>query len=274
MGRVQQLVVGSVHCLVVDDGDLAVPPEVIFPREHRERWPRFETDAEGRIVLSVNCLVVWSGGQTILVDAGNGTRPSARFPGGGQLAQQLAAEGIEPDVVVLTHPHSDHVGGTTFLKDGQLAPTFPRARHLLASADWHWATVERQPIAPHVEQTLIPMHEWRLLDLVEPDLTITDEVTIVSAPGHTPGNAVVRVHSGAETLFFVGDLIHHTAEIYDPELIADGDALPHLVPGARRRVFDQILAEDALVTASHLPFPGLGKLVSGNGNLTFHALDG
>jgi hypothetical protein len=99
MARVHRLQVGSVACALVDDGDLAVSPEVIFPRAHPERWPTFETNAQGRLVLSVNCLVIWSGGKTILIDAGNGTRPGARFPGGGQLAGQLAAESIEPDVV-------------------------------------------------------------------------------------------------------------------------------------------------------------------------------
>jgi hypothetical protein len=36
-------------------------------------------------------------------------------------------------------------------------------------------------------------------------------------------------------------------------------------------VFEQILGSDALVTASHLPFPGLGRLARANGKLTFRA---
>ena len=82
--------VGSVDCELVDDGLLAVPPEIIFPSSRREAWPPIETDADGRLVLSVNCLLVWSGGQTILVDAGNGNRPGARFAGGGELLKAMS----------------------------------------------------------------------------------------------------------------------------------------------------------------------------------------
>jgi glyoxylase-like metal-dependent hydrolase (beta-lactamase superfamily II) len=110
-----------------------------------------------------------------------------------------------------------------------------------------------------------------LVDLTEPDLDLTEHVTILSAPGHTPGNSVIRIHSDGQTLFFLGDLIHHSAEITDPTLIADGDALPALVPAARVRVFEEILNEDALVTASHLPFPGLGHLLRDIGQIRFEA---
>jgi glyoxylase-like metal-dependent hydrolase (beta-lactamase superfamily II) len=261
--------VGTVECEVVDDGQLAVPPEIIFPAARRAEWPAIETNTDGRLALSVNCLLIRSDRQVILVDTGNGNRPGARFPGGGELLQHLSVAPGEVNVVLLTHPHSDHVGGTTQLRAGRLEPTFPHARHLLARADWDYVTVQRLPVAPHVEQTLIPLHDWGLLDLVGPDLPITDEVTMVSAPGHTPGNSVVRVRSVGEELFFLGDLIHHTAEIENVHLIADGDALPDLVPAARRRVFDQVLATDALVTASHLPFPGLGRLERSDGEVTF-----
>lgn len=58
-------------------------------------------------------VVVWSGGQTMLIDAGIGAE-FPDFPQTGRLALRLQAAGIEPTSVtdvVLTHQHVDHVGG-------------------------------------------------------------------------------------------------------------------------------------------------------------------
>src|SRR3546814_3336660 len=61
----------------------------------------------------LNVLVVRSGDQTILVDAGLGGEFPG-FPRAGQFPQRLAAAGIDlasVTDVVLTHMHMDHVGG-------------------------------------------------------------------------------------------------------------------------------------------------------------------
>jgi glyoxylase-like metal-dependent hydrolase (beta-lactamase superfamily II) len=66
----------------------------------------------------LNVVVVRSGGQTILIDAGLGVE-FPDFPRAGRLALRLEAAGIDPASVtdvVLTHMHMDHVGG--LLADG------------------------------------------------------------------------------------------------------------------------------------------------------------
>jgi glyoxylase-like metal-dependent hydrolase (beta-lactamase superfamily II) len=275
MSAIHRLKIGETECALVSDGDLQVPLEILFPRNRRELWPTVVTNAEGLLVLSVICLVIWSDGQVILVDAGNGTRPGGRWSGGGQLITSLAAAGVAPEdvtIVVFTHAHADHVDGTTYLRDGRVAPAFPNARHLLTRADWEYFTEQRQPVPRYVEETLIPLREWGLLDLVTADVSITSEVDLLSAPGHTPGNSVVRVASRGEALFFLGDLVHHPAEVEHLDLMPDGDVQPDLVPGSRKRIFDMALAQTGLSTASHLPFPGLGYLKRrDDGGYTFEA---
>jgi glyoxylase-like metal-dependent hydrolase (beta-lactamase superfamily II) len=272
MPTVHRLRIGTIDCALVNDGDLPVPLEILFPRERRELWPAVETNAEGSLVISVICLVVWSDGQVVLVDAGNGTRPGGRWPGGGRLIPALADAGLQPEeitTVVVTHGHADHVNGSTYLREGRLAPAFPNARHLLSQADWEYFTAQTKPTPRYIEETMLPLRDWGLLDLVTPDLHITSDVDLLAAPGHTPGNSVVRVASSGEALFFLGDLVHHIGEVQHLDLMPDGDVLPNLVPESRKRIFDMAIQQSALVTASHLPLPGLGTLVRRAGGYDF-----
>ena len=63
---------------------------------------------------SLNVVVVRSGNQTILIDAGLGLDPNLNLPRAGQLIKRLESAGIDlasVTDVVLTHMHMDHIGG-------------------------------------------------------------------------------------------------------------------------------------------------------------------
>ena len=63
---------------------------------------------------ALNVVLVRSGGQTILIDAGLGADPELNLPRAGQTIRRLEAAGIDLGAVtdvVLTHMHMDHVGG-------------------------------------------------------------------------------------------------------------------------------------------------------------------
>jgi glyoxylase-like metal-dependent hydrolase (beta-lactamase superfamily II) len=138
----------------------------------------------------------------------------------------------------------------------------------VSQADWDYFTEQSKPTPEYIEETIVPLRDWGLVDLVTPDLSITGQVDLLAAPGHTPGNSVVRVASGGETLFFLGDLVHYIGEVQHLDLMPDGDPLPHLVPASRKRIFDMAVQQSALVTASHLPLPAVGNLVRRDGATT------
>ena len=85
---------------------------------------------------SLNAVVVRSGGQTVLIDAGLGSDPDLHLPRAGQLIKRLTAAGIDlasVTDVVLTHMHMDHLGG--LLVDGVKDRLRPDLRIHVAAAE-------------------------------------------------------------------------------------------------------------------------------------------
>ncbi len=77
------------------------------------------------------CLLVKAGKQKVLIDTGaDGLAPAT-----GDLLKQLQVEGITPEeitAVVLTHAHSDHIGGVL---DTNRHPAFPNARYAISRTE-------------------------------------------------------------------------------------------------------------------------------------------
>ena len=270
--------VGALECASLNDGDLLLPPEIIFPVSRRAEWPTFRLDDQGRMAIAINCLLVKSGGQTVLVDTGNGTKLSNAWAGGGLLLSELAAAGVNPsdiDLVVVTHTHGDHIGGLTSVRDGRLTLTFPRARYVIPRADWDYFTApERVQQMAFVRESLLPLADTGRLDLVEGQADVTPDMRLLPTPGHTPGLSVVFVSSQGEMLLQMGDLFHHRVQIEDPGIVRQLDLLPDLVPGSRQKVIQLALERSAQVFAVHESSPGLGLMAREGERVVFRPKGG
>jgi glyoxylase-like metal-dependent hydrolase (beta-lactamase superfamily II) len=114
--------VGEIDVLVVSDGVLPLPTKMLGHNAHpavRGAWLNDMFLPPDAFDWSLNVVVVNSGGQTILIDAGLGFDPNLNLPRAGKLIKRLEAAGIDLESVtdvVLTHMHMDHVGG--LLVDG------------------------------------------------------------------------------------------------------------------------------------------------------------
>ena len=192
--------------------------------------PDFVTD-DGRMRLSMHSLVIESAGMRIIVDTcvGNDkSRPGA--PPFEKLStpflEDLDAAGFPPqtiDVVVCTHLHVDHVGWNTRLVDGAWVPTFGKARYLFVQAEYDYWRMEPQDYGPVFEDSVQPVMDAGLAELVAPDHRINDEVWLESTPGHTPGHASVIVQSAGERAVITGDMIHHPLQFAHPDLASSAD---------------------------------------------------
>ena len=114
--------IGEIDVLVVSDGVLPLPTAMLAHNVDpavRAAWLKDMFLPPDAFDWALNVVVVRSGGQTILIDAGLGFDPDLHLPRAGQLIKRLEAAGIDLSSVtdvVLTHMHMDHVGG--LLVDG------------------------------------------------------------------------------------------------------------------------------------------------------------
>ncbi len=180
--------------------------------------------------------------------------------------ERLAAVGVDVedvDVVVHTHTHVDHVGWDTTLINGTWVPTFPNARYLYTSASLAWAADNDDPGMPGVyEDSIAPVVEAGLADVVADDHELGDGLCLVPAPGHTPGNVAVAMKSGAESAVVTGDFIHHPVQCAEPDWKEIGDVDPHTARVTRRRLLGQLAASSILVVGSHFPTASAGRIVA------------
>ena len=252
-----KLTVGNVEIVSVSDGQGDMNPTEAFPASAVEIW-RSEysdlVDDAGQIHPRFGSFAVNSGGKLVLVDTGLGG-PDAT------LLSDMEANGIgrdAVDLVVLTHIHPDHVGWN--LSDG--SPTFPNARYLVTKIDWdHWTQPEIRAEAPHVDAQMIPLEGLNVLDLIEGEYSVTDELTTLPTPGHTPGHISIAVVSGGERAFILGDVAHSPAQAQYTDWSPVFDTDPDLARQTRRAVLDKLESEGALVASGHFPNPGYGRFV-------------
>ena len=267
---------GHATVAVVSEGESLWAPHYQVPEaEWRQYLP--DADAAGRSWFGLNVVLVKLGEALIAIDPGlddPGTALArdfiARFtswdiaivrsPG---LAAAMAQLGWEPEAVthvVITHAHFDHYAGAVIERDGALVPRFPNARHFVGRADWDGNPDRAEPDSD-LNHRLGMIGEQDLLEVVDGDQEIVPGVTLLPSPGETPGHLAVRVSSGGQSLYVLGDLVHHACEVEHLDWVPgnrDGDAMRV----SRARIFAAAEREGGVVVTAHERFPPWGRIVA------------
>jgi glyoxylase-like metal-dependent hydrolase (beta-lactamase superfamily II) len=212
--------------------------------------------------------LVNTGRQLILVDAGAGTW----FGGGalGRLVGSLRSAGYSPeqvDRVLLTHLHSDHVGGLTS-QDGKRV--FPNADVFVSKAESDFwlspeiaanAAKDVQPFfqsAQAIAAPYIKAGKWHTFN--DSDVWV-DGIKLVSLHGHTPGHTGYEFSSNGKTILFWGDIIHQQlVQLNHPDITVVFDIDHAAAAATRNQLLETLAREGALIAGPHMPFPGIGRL--------------
>ena len=259
--------IGRVTVLPIQDAPLTGGRGFMFPTaasdEQWEPW-RHYLNPRGNLPLNVGAFLVRSADSTILIDTGIGDKPRRNFQSG-KMLEVLAGVGVKPDdvnLVVITHLHVDHVGWNTVWRDGALVPTFANARYIIGRTDWDYFTEpERAATMDYVGDSVLPLKDTGQLDLVDEQHHVTEEITLVPSPGHTPGHVCVAIVSGAERAMIIGDLAHHPVQLTETTWNTVMDLNPEMAAATRARLVERMERENSVVMGNHFPPPGIGRLV-------------
>jgi glyoxylase-like metal-dependent hydrolase (beta-lactamase superfamily II) len=265
------LKVGEIDVLVISDGVLPLPTQTMSTNVDpatRAAWLKDQFLGPDALDWALNVLVVRSGEQTILVDAGLGGQFPG-FPRTGHFPTRLEAAGIglaSVTDVVLTHMHMDHIGG--LLAEDVKSRLRPDLRIHVSEAEvnfWKSPDFSRTSMPSPVPDVLrstanqfVNEYGGKLRTFGE-TYDVAPGVVVKRTGGHTPGHSVVRLTSGDDRLTFVGDAIFQVGFDH-PDWHNGFEHDPEEAVRVRIRLLQEAAETRELMVATHLPFPSVGRV--------------
>jgi len=158
--------------------------------------------------------------------------------------------------------HTDHVGWNTRLVEEQWVPTFSRARYLVARPEWeHWSQSEERWTQIVMADSVRPIFEAGLVDLVEVQHVVHETIRFEPTPGHTPGHVSVHIMSQGEAAVITGDLVHHPCQFARPDWGSSADTDPVQADRTRKAFMACYADTPTLIIGTHFAGPTAGRLV-------------
>jgi glyoxylase-like metal-dependent hydrolase (beta-lactamase superfamily II) len=222
--------------------------------------PHFATE-EGRLKMSIHSLVVETPKHRIVIDTGLGNDKQGRnVPTWNNrnepFLEKLTLAGFPPDTidtVLCTHLHVDHVGWNTRLAGGKWVPTFANARYLFGKTEFeHWRDHSIEPVHIAVfNDSVKPIWDAGKAELIASNAKITDEISMISTPGHSPGHMSIHIRSDGEEGLLTGDVAHHPCQMAHLDWSSTADSDPKQSVVARRELFSRFADTPTLVIGGH-----------------------
>jgi len=274
--RIGDVTVTKVVEMEVTGGSRFILPQATYEEILPIKWlhPHF-ADERGRLKMSIHALVIEApgggkNGQRIVVDTCLGNdKQGRRIPNWNNLQlpflADLEAAGFPRDsidTVLCTHLHVDHVGWNTMLVEGKWVPTFPKARYLMGRVEFaHWREAHERPdMAAVFADSVKPVYDAGLVDLVETDHRITNEISLIPTIGHTPGHVSVVIESKGETAIITGDMMHHPCQVGHPEWSPSFDSDKEAARVTRKAMLKDWADKPILIIGTHFAAPTAGHI--------------
>jgi glyoxylase-like metal-dependent hydrolase (beta-lactamase superfamily II) len=264
----------SVSSIIERDGPWRAP-NIMFPSATPKELadimssvPDFTYDrAKDLLVITYQTFVVRTPRCTALIDTCVGEhqrRPPQLLFDKKPWLDGFAAHGLkfeDIDYVFCTHLHVDHVGWNTRLQDGRLVPTFPNAKYVFSRREYeHWKQATEPNFAAVHEDCVEPIVQCGQALLVDDVYRLSDELSLVPTPGHSPGHVCIDLRSGGERALFTGDMMHHCAQVLAPDWSSCFCFDPKKSAETRWKFFREHVDTETLVIPTHFPGTTAGHI--------------
>jgi glyoxylase-like metal-dependent hydrolase (beta-lactamase superfamily II) len=190
-------------------------------------WSRQSAaDELNRVLLACNLLLIETPNARVLVETGMGDRWSEKekeryevktLIDHSNALKQLGLSNQEIDAVVISHLHFDHAGGATRLVDGQLVPTYPKAKYYVQRGEWELAhNANLRARASYRSDDFEPLMQHGCLELIDGDTEIVPGVWAKVTGGHTSHHQVVWFESQGKSGVYFADLMPTKCHVSPP----------------------------------------------------------
>jgi glyoxylase-like metal-dependent hydrolase (beta-lactamase superfamily II) len=219
-----RLQLGTVEVTHIPGGFFRLDGGTMFGVVPKSLWQdRVPCDAENRVRLASNCLLVRTPSEVALVDTGFGERLDSR-------AREIYAAEAKPtlvgslsqagmttddiDLVILTHLHFDHLAGSLREEAGMLKAVFPRATHCVQRGEWRDALDGRSTMKSSYKPTdMAALQEQVHLNLLYGDSELSPYISTFITGGHTEWHQGIMVSGNDQQLAYPGDLVPTRAHL-------------------------------------------------------------
>jgi glyoxylase-like metal-dependent hydrolase (beta-lactamase superfamily II) len=245
--------------------------------EQHGHWmvPNFYVLSTNQFIMSVHSWLIRTSHHNILVDTCCGNAKNR--PGSPHFHQldspyldRLRAAGVEPediDYVLCTHLHVDHVGWNTRLLDGRWVPTFPNAKYVFSRDElnfWDPSKNLHLPEEPRdvFTDSVLPVIAAKQDHVVSMTDRLGDSLLIEPAPGHSPGQIMLRLLGDQNEGVFIGDVMHNPIQVYHPTWNSRFCMDAEQAVQSRLRVLGHCAEHNSLMFPAHFGAPHAGRVRS------------
>jgi glyoxylase-like metal-dependent hydrolase (beta-lactamase superfamily II) len=268
---------------IVSGGTFWLDGGAMFGIVPKVLWNRLNpADEFNRIELSLNCLLIKTPTENILVDTGVGENLSDKFKelyrverdfGLIKALEKIDVKPGDINFVINTHLHFDHCGGNTIKRAEKFLPTFPRAKYIIQKQEWLDATNPNERTkASYLKENFIPIEEAGQLLLVDDEHEVTTGIRVMVTNGHTRGHQSVVIESDGKKAFYCGDLIPTTSHIKIPYIMGY-DLFPLEIMERKKEIIKKALQEHWLLIFEHDPKIPFAHLIEKNGKQVLEPIE-